>query len=238
MKALILAGGRGNRLDELSALQNKCMIKVNEKPVVQYSFDYISATDIEEIIVVVGHRAEEIINYFGIEYKGKRLKYVIQKEQRGLVHAMECARDAIDGDDFMLLLGDEILIDPKHKFMINEFKKEDVFGLCGVLFVEDRDYIKRTYTLIHDDSNRVYRVIEKPRRPLSNIMGTGNCVFKNDILNYINFTPIHHERQEKELPDLMQCAIDDGKTIRIFPICTQYTNINEQEDIAMAIKFL
>ena len=62
-------------------------------------------------------------------------------------------------------------------------------------------------------------------------MGTGNCVFSNDILAYIPYTPIHHQRQEKELPDLIQCAIDDGKQIGSFLVCDQYANINTAEDI-------
>jgi dTDP-glucose pyrophosphorylase len=65
-------------------------------------------------------------------------------------------------------------------------------------------------------------------------MGTGDCVFKNDIIKYIDVTPIHHERLEKELPDLIQCAIDDGKTIKSFMICDYYTNINASHDIEYA----
>ena len=66
-------------------------------------------------------------------------------------------------------------------------------------------------------------------------MGTGDCVFRNGIFNYIDVTPIHHEREEKELPDLIQCAIDDGgKTVKSFMICDRYSNINSEDDIQMA----
>jgi len=237
MKGLILAGGRGKRLDELSINKNKCMIEVNGKPMIEYSLNYASETDVDEIIVVVGHRAEEIINTYGNKYKDKRLRYVIQWEQKGLVHAIECARDAIVGDDFMLLLGDEILVNPKHQYMLDEFRKGDVFALCGVLWVDDKDLIKRTYTLIHDSNNIIYRLVEKPRNPLNNFMGTGDCVFKNNIFDYIEVTPIHHERKEKELPDLIQCAIDDGKIIKSFIICDNYVNINSKDDIIFAEGF-
>jgi dTDP-glucose pyrophosphorylase len=57
-------------------------------------------------------------------------------------------------------------------------------------------------------------------------MGTGNCVFKNEILSYIEHTPINQKRKEKELPDLIQCAIDDGHIIRSFEICDEYANVN------------
>ena len=238
MKALILAGGRGSRLDDLSARKNKCMIPVKGRPAIEYSLDCALKAGIEEIVLVVGYRAEEIINAYGNHYKNKRLRYALQWEQTGLVNAMACAREALDGSDFMLMLGDEILINPRHREMLDEFGKGDAFALCGILHVEDRDLIKRTYTLMHSNENVVYRLIEKPRNPLNNLMGTGNCVFKNGILDYIEVTPIHHERKEKELPDLIQCAIDDGKTVKSFLICDRYTNINSREDIVTAERLL
>ena len=237
MKALILAGGRGKRLDELSAQNNKCMTKINGRPAIEYNLDNAVNAGVDEIIIVVGYRAEDIINYLGNKYKNKRLIYVIQWEQRGLVHAIECSKDALAGDDFMLLLGDEIMVNPRHHAMIEEFRKGEAFALCGILWVDNKELIRRTYTLIQDESNRIHRLIEKPRSPLNNYQGTGDCVFKNSLLNYIDVTPIHHERNEKELPDLIQCAIDEGQVVKSFIICDKYTNINTKEDIAMAENF-
>ncbi|MDD2773588.1 MAG: nucleotidyltransferase family protein [Elusimicrobiales bacterium] len=237
MKTLILAGGRGKRLDALSASRNKCMLEIKGRRVLEYSLDNAVSAGVDEIIIVVGYRAEDIINHFGVSYKGSRIKYVIQWEQRGLVHAMECAREALAGDDFMLLLGDEIMLNPRHGAMLKEFAAGGAVAVCGLLKVSDRNLIRKTYTVVKDDNNVIYRLVEKPRTPLNEFMGTGDCVFKSEILKYIEFTPMHHERNEKELPDLIQCAIDDGKTVRAFLICDKYTNINSQEDIAYAGTF-
>src|SRR4030042_6896946 len=153
MRALILAGGRERRLDELSEKKNKCMIEVGGRPIIENSIQYVIKTNISEIIIVVGYKAEEIINYFGNEYKGKKKKYVIQWEQEGLVHAIEYAKEAVAGDDFMLLLADEVIINQKNSHMIEEFNKGEVFAICGVLNVENKEYIRRTYTLIHDKND-------------------------------------------------------------------------------------
>ena len=240
MKALILAGGRGKRLDALSMNKNKCMVKITGKPVIQFTLDCAASTTVNEIVIVVGYRAEEIINYYGNRYKNKRLKYVIQYEQRGLVHAIECARETIGTDDFMLLLGDEILANPKHQAMINEYNKtkKKTFAICGVLQVKDKKMIRRTYTLIQNEKNQIFRLVEKPRNPLNKFMGTGDCIFNNKIFDYISFTPIHHERSEKELPDLIQCAIDDGRMVKSFVICDHYVNINSKSDIKLAERLI
>lgn len=238
MKALILAGGRGDRLNELSAEQNKCMIQLRGKHLIEYNLDHAINIDIDEMVLVVGYQAETIINFLGNTYKGKPIKYVIQSEQRGLVHAIECAQKTINGSDFFLMLGDEILYQPKHESMICEFKDhEDIFGICGIVETDDRNQIKKTYALIRGSNNNICRLIEKPRNPLNRFQGTGHCVFKNQIYDYIDYTPIHHERKEKELPDLIQCAIDDARTIKAFLVGDKYTNVNTHEDLRLAESF-
>ena len=238
MKALILAGGRGKRLEELTLERNKCLTPVGGRPVIEYSLEVAANSPaIKEIVIVVGYRAEDIINKYGICYKGKTITYVIQWEQKGLVHAIECAQESLMGSDFILLLADEVMMNPRHQQMIEEFYINETFVTCGILHVDDKDLIRRTYTIVQSDEGSIFRLVEKPKRPLNNWMGTGDCVFRNKIFDYIESTPIHHLRKEKELPDLIQCAIDDGMAVKSFVICDRYTNINTKEDITMGESF-
>ena len=237
MKALILAAGRGKRLSNESTDSNKCMLRLFGKPLIQYSLENAVHAGVTDIVVVVGHRAETIINAFGIDFEGVRIQYVIQEEPQGLVHALECSREAIGGVDFMLFLADEILWHPNHTEMVSVFRTEDLVVICGVVKESDPDEIRKNYAIIEDDRDRrVYRLIEKPRNPPNEIRGTGNCLFRADIFDYIPLTPINQNRKEKELPDLIQCAIDDGHMVRSFDIGDGYVNINTPEDIAIAEK--
>jgi dTDP-glucose pyrophosphorylase len=233
MNGLILAGGRGKRLGGASEFVNKCMLEINGKPLIEYSLDCLASQNkISKIIIVVGYRAEDIKNKFKNLYHGKEIIYVTQNEQKGLVNAIECASDAIGQDDFMLMLGDEFMINTRHHEFIEEFSKQGIFALCGVLMVSDRNLIKKTYNVITLEDGRIVRLIEKPNNPIfNNIMGTGNCIFKNKILSYIPKTPINQNRQEKELPDLIQCAIDQGEVIKAFTICGEYINVNDSEEL-------
>lgn len=234
MKALILAGGRGKRLAEISKEKNKCMIEIEGKSLISYSLDCAVQTDASEIVILVGHMAEEIINTFGNNYKGKRIKYVFQPEQKGLVHAIECAKEALGKEDFILMLGDELMVKPKHPEMIKKFQEENLFALCGMLEVRDKNLVKKTYAVIQGEANQIFRLVEKPNKPMNNLMGTGNCIFRNEILSYIPQTPINQKRGEKELVDLIQCVIDEGETVKSFIVCDQYFNVNSQEEIKEA----
>jgi dTDP-glucose pyrophosphorylase len=233
MKALILAAGRGSRFGKTAERVNKCMLTVAGKPLVEYSLQCAAGLkNIDKIVVVVGYKADDIMNRYAGAFNKKPISYVRQKTQQGLVQAIECAKPAIEGDDFMLMLGDEFMVNPYHRTFVEEFLgNSELFGLCGVVRVKDKDLVKKTYAVIQSQDSRIYRLIEKPNNPPNAIMGTGNCVFKNGIFSYIEATPINQKRKEKELPDLIQCAIDDGHIIKSFIISEEYVNVNSPKEL-------
>lgn len=232
MKAVILAAGRGKRLGLVSEGQNKCMLVVHGKPLIEYSLAAAAAIEaVEQIIIVIGYKGEEIQQRYGEMFQGKKLVFVRQSEQHGLVHAIECASEAIGKSDFMLMLGDEFMINPCHAAFVKEFMRSRVFALCGVVLVKDTSLIRKTYTVIQGSDGRVFRLIEKPNFCFNNKMGTGNCIFKNAILSFIPKTPINQKRYEKELPDLIQCAVDEGQVVKTFAICKAYVNVNFNDEL-------
>ncbi len=234
MKALILAGGRGKRLEAHSAERNKCMLEFAGKPLIEHSLDHCARLSPDEIVVVVGYLAEQIINHYGNSYRGTRIRYAIQREQRGLVHAIETASPFLGSSDFMLFLADEILLEPNHAAMLERFRAGGAFALCGLTIPDDPQAVRKTYAVFEDQNGRILRLVEKPRRSINQYQGTGNIIFSNRILDYIEYTPINQARNEKELPDLIQCAIDDGHVVQSFLVGGRYININTPEDAALA----
>ncbi len=235
MKVLILAGGRGRRLGDMSQAINKCMLRVAGRPLIEYSLECAYQAGFREIDILVGYKAEEIMATYGSSFRSVPIRYIRQEEQKGVVHAIECARETINGADFMLMLGDELLVKPFHKKMITYFKThKEVFGLCGMVRVKDRALISKTYAVIKNQRGEVIRLIEKPEHPVDHWMGTGNILLKNGIFNYIAKTSINSKRGEKELPDLIQCAVDDRKIIKVFNVCQRYVNVNSAEELKIA----
>ena len=234
LKALLLAGGRGKRLNEYTHEINKCMMNFNGKPLIEHSLENALQLNVAEIVIVVGYLGEQIINHYGNVFKGRPIKYVIQREQHGLVHAMECAKETVGAADFILMLGDEFFLEANHQQMFGFFKKTKAFCVCGVIQVDDMKLINKTYSILCDkDSKQIFRLIEKPKNPTNLFMGTGNIIFNNKILDYIEKTPVSPQRHEKELPDLIQCAVDDRRKVCYHVLAFRYVNVNAPKDTVL-----
>ena len=107
--------------------------------------------------------------------------------------------------------------------MFKVFNKIKSFAICGIIEVDDISQISKTYSILFENKNKqIMRLIEKPRSPQNNLMGSGNIIFDNAIFEYIDVTPINQKRGEKELPDLIQCAIDDGKIVMYHKLSSKY----------------
>jgi len=242
MKALILAAGRGSRMGDIGG-DNKCLLELKDG-LCALDYNLKRAVEIEpdEIIIVVGHQANKIIDKYGPSVQNIPISYVTQHEPKGLVHAIECAKEQIGKSSFFLFLGDEVLINSRHKELVNDYRDMEIsYFVLGVLTDESRsdEEISKTYT-VRTCNGVVLRAIEKPAYIYEGIQGTGHCVCSNDVFDYFKCTPTTTRRghDEKEFPDLIQSFIDVGGLVDMFDICDDYININEISDIEKARKML
>jgi dTDP-glucose pyrophosphorylase len=232
MKGLVLAAGKGTRLNSAEVGMNKCMTLVHGTPIIERVLENLSKMEaIKEVVVVVGFRAEDIMKHLGNRYKHLKIRYAVQQEQKGVVNGIESARDAIDGDDFLLYLGDEIMVNPRHSEMIEHFNKTKPITLIGYIVADDIDKIKKTYTYTLDDNGNINCMVEKPEKPFNNLMGTGSIVFRNDIFEYMDKAPVNPIRNEKELCNLIQTAINNGERVGDFQVADYFVNVNTKDEV-------
>ena len=83
MKAVILAGGRGSRLEEFTKDKNKSMLMIYDKSLLEYNLDKAVNAGVREIILVLCYKFEEVIKKIGKEYKGIPVTFVVEKKRRG-----------------------------------------------------------------------------------------------------------------------------------------------------------
>src|SRR3989304_6611489 len=102
MKALVLAGGFGTRLQPITYVCNKHLLPVYNKLMIEYCLESLRDARIKEACVILGGtKPEQVMQYLGNGFRyDLNLSYKWQGEPKGIAHAVSCARDYIGGQKF------------------------------------------------------------------------------------------------------------------------------------------
>ena len=110
LHAVILAGGLGTRLQSVVADRPKPMADIGGRPFLHYLLTALARQGFTDVILCVGHRAEQIRAHFGEGREvGVHLRYSVEDEPLGTAGALKLAEDLIDADRFLLANGDSYL---------------------------------------------------------------------------------------------------------------------------------
>jgi len=175
MKAVILAAGEGKRLRPFTETMPKVMLPVANKPVLEYVFDAVKKSGIDEIIVVVGYKKEVIMEYFK-DYEDVKINYVVQDKQLGTAHALLQAKKHIK-DTFIVLSGDNII----DKNSISNLIKDK--SEYSILIKEHPNPSK--YGVVFLEKKILKKIIEKPREEVGKFISTGIYKLPSTIFNDI-----------------------------------------------------
>lgn len=108
MKAVILAAGEGTRLHPLTLETPKPLIEVAGKKIIERIFESLP-DEIDEVIMVIDHLKEMIMEFLSDEFCGRRVRYAVQGEVKGTYGALLCARKYLmKGERFLVLNGDDM----------------------------------------------------------------------------------------------------------------------------------
>ncbi len=173
MQAVVLAAGEGQRLRPFTVNKPKVMIKIGNRPVLEYVIESLRNAGIRDIVMVVGYRRSRVMDYFGDGSRWNvKIEYAIQEKQLGTAHALKQAESLVE-DDFVVVSGDNIFdsetVKKLEKWSV-AFKRSEEVSKYGVLDVVE---------------NRVKRVIEKPEKPVSGLINTGMYRFGGEIFDFI-----------------------------------------------------
>ena len=108
MKAVILAGGLGTRLQPYTNSLPKPMLPLGEKPILEHLIEWIRKNGVKEIVLCVSYLRKKIEDYFGDGEKfGVKIEYAISKKPLATAGQLKTAEKFIDGT-FVCLYGDSI----------------------------------------------------------------------------------------------------------------------------------
>ena len=199
-KGIILAGGSGTRLSPLTKAVNKQLLPIYDKPLIFYPLSILMLANIKNILLIVN--PGQIENFKSLLGDGKRfgikIQYKIQKKPKGLADAFILGKSFIKKDNVALILGDNFFYGQS---LTNKLEKSLTHNIGARIFLKD---VKspENFGVAKITNNKIEKIIEKPKKFVSNYAITGLYFFDNNVVNYAKrLQP--SKRGEIEITDIL-----------------------------------
>lgn len=213
MKAIIPVAGAGTKLRPHSYTQPKALIPLAGKTVLSIIIDQMRDAGINEFIFVVGYLGDKIRDYVEAKYPGLQATYVHQIDRQGVGHAIQIAREAVNNDEVMVVLGDTIC-----EFDIKEVVSSD----CSMLGVKKVDDPREFGVAEINEQGYIDHVVEKPQIPKSNMALVGIYKIKESSQLFqcleANFLKGLRTHGEYSLTDALDCMVRMGIKFKPFKV--------------------
>ncbi len=180
--ALILAGGRGTRLQETVIDAPKSIVDINGRPFITYQFDQLIKAGIERVIVSTGYLSVKITETIGNEYKNLDVIYSNESIPLGTGGGIRKALTLIKSKTVLVMNGDSYVNTHLDKF-INWYEKNDYEGS---LLITDSKNENRYGNIKVSSNGRIKKFSEKERNFSGrSLISTGYYLFSRKLIGEI-----------------------------------------------------
>jgi len=213
-KGIILAGGVGSRMSPLTKAVNKHLLPIYDKPVIFYPLSILMLSGIRDILIIVNkgqlNQFKKILpngNNLGI-----KISYAEQKSPRGLPDAFLLGEKFIGKDNVALILGDNFFYGQS----LTKKLKTCIKLKTGAIAILHPVKNPSSYGVAKiNKKNKITKIVEKPKKNISNLAITGLYFFDNKVVNYSkSLKP--SKRKEIEIVDLLNKYNNKNKLVAEF----------------------
>jgi len=225
VKAIIPVAGAGTKLRPLTYTQPKALIPIAGKTILGVIVDQLLDAGVTEFVFVIGYLGEKIQRYIEKTYPKLKYTFVTQNDRRGTGHAIWLTRDAVAGEEVMIVLGDTVC----------DYNVKDILGSSesqiGVRKVDD----PRSFGVAElNDKDIVMRMVEKPLIPKSNMAMVGIYYIKETAALYEalekHLSSASDENGEYHLTNALQHMVEQGIRLHGFRV-TNWFDCGKKETL-------
>jgi NDP-sugar pyrophosphorylase family protein len=199
--SIVLAGGKGSRLMPLTSMVPKPLVKVTNKPMVDYSIAHLIYADIKYIILALAYMGKKMKKYIESTWTPDRLGDVelecIIQESKGTADAYRMLTDKVDSKNIVVSMADIVTNLPMKEFMNFHSEKS---GIATISMKMSESHTSQYGVVLLDQNRKIYLFLEKPapmelylssmaqRTDLflhTNIINTGIYCFKKKIADIL-----------------------------------------------------
>lgn len=222
LSALIMAGGRGQRLQPLTDTVPKPMLHVGGKPIIEYNIDRLIAFGVKEFYISVKYLKEQIMDYFGDgSSKGVSIKYIEETEPLGTLGSLAYL-DQLSENNLLVMNSDLLTnIDFEDFFKFYKEKNADM-ALASIPYK-----VNVPYAVLETNAHQVSAFSEKPT--YTYYSNGGIYIIKSELKSKVAKGKFYNAT------DLMDEIIaDENKTLAHFPLLDYWLDIGKHQDFLKA----
>lgn len=211
MHAIIPVAGIGTRLRPFTHTLPKVLVNVAGKPILGHILDALEVQGVTSATIVTGYKGELVEEYVTSNYR-LQCTFVEQKEMKGLGHAIYTARESLNNEPVLIILGDTV-------FDVDlSILNTSAFSSLGVKHVDD----PRRFGVVITEDGFVTQLVEKPETAVSTTAIVGlyyinNPVLLKDCLQELIDKKLK-SKGEYQLTDALQLMVDKGEKFTTFNV--------------------
>jgi len=221
---LIMAGGKGARLDPFTKILPKPLIPIGEKPIIELIMDNFRKYGFNKFLISLNYRAEMIKMYFSENPNDYQIDYIQEKKFLGTAGCLSLTKSRLR--DTFILSNCDIIIDANFDSLLNYHKENK--NKATILAV--MRHIKIPYGVLKMQNADLDEFIEKPEYHF--IVNSGIYVLEPDIIDLIS------ENQPMDMPDLLLLAKKKGFKIQVYPMSCSWFDVGEWEEYKKAMEYI
>ena len=175
VKAILVAGGHGSRLDPFTNITQKTLLPIYDRPVIDYALGTIRRAGIKNITIISNQFIGQIAKHVGSGLPGEQIHYVLEETPEGVAKALNLARPHNENCRLLVYFSDNIatieLAEHVERFATKETNP-------GCLLLSRDEEKPHAFGVAKFDANgNIIDIVEKPDEPPSNIAIGGIYLF-------------------------------------------------------------
>ncbi len=186
MKAFLLAAGVGSRLRPITNAVPKCMVVIDDRPLLDIWLDAFDRAGIDEVLLNLHHLPDVVRRHLAARTGAPAVRTFFEPELLGSAGTLAANRQWVDREEFFLACYADNLTDFDLRSLVDAHRASGAIATLAV-FHSERPSAGGVVEL--DDADRVVGFAEKPSQPVSDLTNAGMYAFHPSVLDEIDGTP-------------------------------------------------
>jgi len=220
---VIMAGGKGTRLDPFTKILPKPLIPLGEKPIVEVIMDRFFARGFYKFKLVINHKKEMIKLYFSENKQPYDLELIEENEYCGTVGGLCLLRDKLK-DTFIFTNCDTLLEGDYGEFLSWHKENSNILTIIG-----SHKEVDVPYGVLNMNNGTLFEMIEKPKYDL--FVNTGSYVMEPDLLDYI----VDNEKMDIDKL-ITKIKISPAGKVGVFPCWGRWFDVGQWDEYKKTLK--